>query len=296
MPETADILADAVRAERAGALDKALECYQAVADSASDPALRAEALTREADVHRARCDWPRALEAARKAQAVAESADPPLLERLAEAVNAEANVLLCTGDYVAAAAKYELIAARSGDFRVRGIAMQNLGSVYAQCGQPKAAERAFSESLELFERAGYRRGQAIALNNLGRLCLDSGDCEAGRELLGRALVLARDEEDHELAALASLNLSAVLCATGQLDRAQDLAMAALGYFSDCANRWREIECLRLIGDINARCDDAANAARCYQLAINLAEQIGSEPELQLTRERLEALSTGRPTT
>ena len=225
---------------------------------------------------------------------VAESTQPPLLERLAEAVNAEANVFLCTGDFIAAAAKYELIAAKSRDARIRGIALQNLGSVYAQCGQPQAAERAFSESLEQFQHCAYKRGQAIALNNLGRLALDSHECSRARPLLSQALTIAQDEEDHDLSALASVNLAAALCDEGQFDRAQDLAMAALGYFSDCANRWREVECLRLIGDINAKCEDRDNAIRCYQLALSLAEQIGSEPEMQLTRERLATLSAGPP--
>lgn len=294
-PELSDrsqLLADGVRAERAGALDRALFLYQSVADTAADPDVRAEALTRQADVLRARCEWQSALDAARSAQLLAESTNPPLLERLAEAVNAEANVFLCTGDFVAAAAKYELIAAKSRDARLRGIALQNLGSVYAQCGQPLAAERAFSESLEQFQHCAYKRGQAIALNNLGRLALDSRECSRARPLLSQALTIAQDEEDHDLSALASVNLAAALCEEGQLDRAQDLAMAALGYFSDCANRWREVECLRLIGDINAKCEDRDNAIRCYQLALSLAEQIGSEPEMQLTRERLAALSDG----
>jgi tetratricopeptide (TPR) repeat protein len=290
MPDSTGLIADGVRAERAGALDRALSCYQSVASTTADADTRAEALTREADVHRARCDWDKALDAARRAQVVAESTQPQLLERLAEAVNAEANVLLCTGDFVAASAKYELIAAKTKDPRLRGIAMQNLGSIYAQCGQPQAAERAFAESLYEFRTVDYKRGQGIALNNLGRLAFESGKLPESRELLEQGLKLARDLEDHDLAALVSVNLAAALCTDGNLDRAQDLAMAAMGYFSDCANRWREIECLRLIGDINVRCENAENAARCYQLALNLAEQIGAEPEIRITRERLDALS------
>ncbi|HYC50706.1 MAG TPA: tetratricopeptide repeat protein [Gemmatimonadaceae bacterium] len=283
-----DLIADGVRAERAGALDRALESYQSVAASATDPSVIAEALTREADVHRARCDWDAALAAARRAQETAEKAN--LSQRLAEAVNAEANVLMCTGDFIGASTKYELIAAKSVDPRLCGIAMQNLGSIYAQCGQPKAAERAFTESLSSFRKADYKRGQAIALNNLGRLALDSNDCAHARLLLESALNLARQEEDHDLAALASLNLAGAHCVEGALDRAQDLAMAAMGYFSDCANRFREIECLRLIGDINLQLEDRPNAERCYRLALNLAEQIGSEPELKLTMDKLSALS------
>jgi tetratricopeptide (TPR) repeat protein len=283
-----EILADGVRAERAGALDRALELYRSVAASSADPDTLADAYSHEADIHRARCDWDAALAAARRAQQIAD--DAGLLQRHAEALNAEANVLMCTGDFVNAAAKYELIAAKSMDPRLCGIAMQNLGSIYAQCGQPRAAERAFSESLSSFRKAGYKRGQAIALNNLGRLALDSNDCSQARLLLEAALNLARQEEDHDLAALASLNLAGAHCVEGALDRAQDLAMAAMGYFSDCANRFREIECLRLIGDINLKLEDRPNAERCYRLALNLAEQIGSEPESKLTLDKLSALS------
>ena len=270
-------------------MTRALACYRAVASATADPDLLAEALTREADVHRARCDWTQALDAARRAQVIAESATPPLLQRLDEAVNAEANVLMCSGDFVAAATKYELIAAKSDDPRVRGIARQNLGSVYAQCGQPVAAEHAFSESLEEFQRAGYARGQGIALNNMGRLLLDQNKCAEGRLLLERALTLAREVDDLDLVALASLNLAGACCTEGKLDRAQDLAMAALGYYRDAENTWREIECLRLIGDVNVKCEDIANATRCYRLALRLAERIGSEPEMQVTQERLSAL-------
>jgi tetratricopeptide (TPR) repeat protein len=295
MPEGRELIADGVRAERAGAMSRALFCYRSVASTTTDPDLLAEALTREADVHRSRCEWALALAAARRAQTIAESANPPLLQRLDEAVNAEANVLMCSGDFITAATKYELIAAKSSAPRVRGIALQNLGSIYAQCGQPSAAEHAFAESLESFKQAGYARGQGIALNNMGRLALDLGKCADGRALLERALIVARELEDLDLAALASLNLASACCAEGKLDRAQDLAMAALGYFSDAENTWREIECLRLIGDINAKLEDVHNATRCYTLAMRLAEQIGSEPEMQATQERLAALSQSPPT-
>jgi tetratricopeptide (TPR) repeat protein len=281
------LIADGVRAERAGALDRALEAYRAGASAAVDPETRAEALTREADVLRSRCDWDAALTAARRAQEVASAAG--LDQRLAEAIIAEANVQMCRGEFAEAMQKFSEIANGSTDPRLRGIALQNIGSMHAQMGQPRAAVRAFTESLGNFRKADYLRGEGIALNNLGRLALDSNDCASARPMFERALELARSVEDSDLAALASLNLAWAHCHSGDLDRSQDLAMAALGYFADCNNRFREIECLRLIGDINERCEDLPNAARCFQLALNLAEQIGSEPEMRVTRDRLTAL-------
>ena len=287
MPQLPDLIAEGVRAERAGALDRALEHFQAAADSAKDSARKAQAMTHVADVLRARCEWDPALAAAGEARTLAESVGND--ELAFEARIAEANVHMCHGKFETAEPCFAEIAATTKDPRIRGIALQNLGSMYAQRGNRPAAECAFTDSLSAFEEAGYQRGEAIALNNLGRLALDHGQCDIAHGILDRALSLAREVEDSELAALASVNLAWALCERGDMDRSQDLAMAALGYFSDCNNRWREIECFRLIGIINEKCEDAPNARRCYELALNIAEQIGSEREIAATRERLTAL-------
>ena len=287
MPQPSELIAEGVRAERAGALDRALEHFRAAAERASDPAMKAKAFTHTADVLRERCEWDVALASARQARRFAEAAGVDLL--VYEARIAEANVLMCRGDFDGAEPLFSTIAASAVDPRIRGIALQNIGSMYAQRGNQPAAECAFSESLASFEAAGYARGEAIALNNLGRLALDTGRCDIARGILDRALLLAREVEDAELAALASVNLAWAHCELGEVDRSQDLAMAALGYFSECNNRWREIECFRLIGIINEKCEDIANAKRCYELALNLAEQIGSEREIETTRKHIMAL-------
>src|SRR3954463_8875472 len=97
MPDSAELLSEGLRAERAGALERALEAYRAVASATTSPDARAEALTREASVHRTRCNWDDALNAAREAQEIARGAK--LVQRLAEAVVAEANVLICQGRF-----------------------------------------------------------------------------------------------------------------------------------------------------------------------------------------------------
>lgn len=293
MSVAADLIAEGVRAERAGALDRALEAYQAAAAQADSPDIQARALTHQADVHRSRCQWEASLEAAGRAQEVARAANLP--ELLAEAVIAEVNLLISRGDPGAAIEKCERIAESSSDSRLRGIALQNLGTIRAQHGQAPAAERAFRESLGNFQKAGYRRGEAIALNNLGRLAIDTSDATGALPLLQRALDLGREVEDSDLIAITSLNIAWALCASGgNMDRAQDLAMAALGYFSACDNHWREIECLRLIGEINEQGLDAVNAERCYECALRLAEEIRSDVEVRLTRERLDLLRGSHP--
>jgi tetratricopeptide (TPR) repeat protein len=292
MPEVGELIADGVRAERGGALERALECFRAAAEVADDPQSRAVALTHVADVLRARCEWDEAAESATRARDVAAAAG--LEQQEIDAAVAIANVRMCRGDFPGAIRDFSAIATDHADPRTKGIALQNLGSMYAQTGDRQGAERAFTDSLGNFQAAGYRRGEGIALNNLGRLALDSGECANARLMLERSLALAREVEDSELAALASVNLSWALCEEGDLDRSQDLAMAALGYFSDCDNRWREIECFRLIGTINEKCENFTNAKRCYELALNYAEQIGSVPEVAASRQRLAALAQHLP--
>jgi tetratricopeptide (TPR) repeat protein len=294
MDESSQLIADGVRAERTGAYDRALEAFRLAGACSGDPETCARALTHEADVLRAQCAWDDAISAARRAQGIAWDAD--LADRYLEALNAEANVLSARGRFDEARPILERVAAGSTDLRLRGIALQNLGTIHAQSGQHATAERAFNQSLGAFKRAEYRRGECIALNNLGRLALDCGDCGRASPLLESAFAIAREIEDHELTALARLNLAWSLCARGELDRAQDHAMSALGHFSSCENRWREIECFRLIGDINERCEDWANAERCFGLALNLAEQIGSEPEVRATEDRLVRLARQRGAT
>jgi tetratricopeptide (TPR) repeat protein len=288
MPEIPERLEEAIRLERAGLLDRALEAYRFVAADSPDHDSVAAALTHESDVHRARCDWAASLAAARRAQEVAREAR--LTDRLADAIIAEVNVHMSQGDFGAATLLLNDVASSTTVPRIRGIALQNLGSILAQMGQFTAAERAFSASLTNFQEAGYVRGEAIALNNFGRLALDNGDGERAVPLLEKALGLGRQLEDLELAAMASLNLASALCTSGEFSRAQDLAMSAFGYFVGCKNAWREIECLRLVGHINEQCEDCGNATRCYDLALKLAIEIGAESEERDVRAKLKMLA------
>jgi tetratricopeptide (TPR) repeat protein len=287
MPDDSEMLESGVRAERAGLLDRALECYCTVAASSTNPDIVAAALTHEADVHRSRCEWDASMRAARKGQEVARRAN--LQNHLAHALIAEVNVLMSQGDFGEATLILHEVVSSTNDARVRGIGQQNLGIILAQTGQLRAAERAFMESRANFHEAGYVRGEAIALNNFGELALKNGEPARAQPLLEDALRLGREIQDLEVAAVASLNLASALCCNGELDRAQDLAMAALGYFAGCKNAFREIECLRLIGDINDKCDDAANARRCYDLALRVAGEIGAEAEVITMTQKLQEL-------
>jgi tetratricopeptide (TPR) repeat protein len=287
MPDSVEHLNDGRRYEGQGVLDRALESYSLAAESSTDPATLVEALTHKSRVHRCRSEWELALTTAREAQARARAAQ--LMAPLIEATIAEGNVLLCRGDFQPALEIFRAVLDGTTDARIRGVALQNIGSILWQQGQLGAAERALSESYGWFSRAGYALGEAMALNNHGRIALERGDLELASQLLTQALEAARSIDDAELIALAKLNYAETLNALGDHRHAEEQASTALGYFTVSGNRWREIECLRLIGSINEKLGKCEYAERCWQRALGIAEAIGAKQDLRLVRDHLNRL-------
>jgi len=283
VPDTNELIDEGTAAERIGLLDRAESCF-AQAAASDDPMLQAIALTKLADVHRSRAKWDVALEAARRAQCVAKSIGAKAI--VDDAIVAEANVLMCRGDFVGATTVFESLLATATDPRLRGVILQNLGSILAQKGQLGAAERAFSESYGFFRQAGYRRGEAIALNNYGRVALDRQNTALAEQLLEDALAIARDVDDGDLVALATLNLAEAMAQRGENKRARDLASAAFGHFGGCGNRWRQVECLRLLGALHEREECFEDAERCYDRSLTLAHEIDAQGEIAAVRDAL----------
>ena len=284
MPEAIELIDEGRRCESHGVLDRALESYCAAAATSTEPAVVAEALTHQSRVHRLRCEWEPALEAARRAQETAQRDN--LNSLLSDALNAEALVLVCRGEFGEALKLFNRILDATEEPRQRGIALQNIGTVMAQQGQLGTAERAFTESFGWFRHAGYRLGEAMALNNHARVALDRGNAQLAEQLLEQAIAVAREEEYADLIALATVNLAEALDARGLHDKAEEQASTALGYFATSGNKWREIECLRLIGSINERLGDYQNAVRCFKRALGIAEEIGAQQDITIVRDCL----------
>jgi tetratricopeptide (TPR) repeat protein len=283
MPEPLGDVEEGLRLEKSGMLDRALAHYEA-ATSAADPLTVATAWRRRASVLRTRCEWDAALAAARESAAVALRHE--LHDAHAEALNAEAAVFQSQGNFAAALPLLERILERTTNPRIRGVAVQNLGSIAAERGDYETAEHRFLESYRCFKEADYDWGQAFALNNYGRAAMDRGSLEIAERVLSRAVELARGVEDLDLAALATMNLAETMLSADDLERADEAASTALGYFDMVGNRWRRVECLRLLGDINLREDQPDVARRCYTQGLALARELGVQLEIARLEERL----------
>ena len=289
MPDPREALGEGQRYQRGGRFESALAAYAAAAEGAAelDVACRAEALWRQATVYRAMCDWEPALAAARAAAETAAAAG--LTEQVAEALNAEAGVYLARGELDEAAPILERVLATTSDERVRGVATQNLGLVAAQRGRPTDAARRFSEARLHFQMVGYLFGEATVLTNLAALAIDRGDFQKAREASEEAVRIAADCEDQELLGIATLNFAEAMTGLGDLLRGEELASIALGHFSSNGNRLRQVECLRLLGQVGIDRGDPAVALRCYTHAHTIAQQIGATRQLRELEDCLASL-------
>lgn len=287
MPDARILMDRGLRLERGGVMEEALRCYLEAEAEASGPAELSEAVRHQADVLRVRCDWEAAVERVSRAEAVAHDAELP--EQMAEAVNARAAIEQSRGRIPEAAALYATVLEISTDPRVRGCALQNLGTMSAMNGEHDEATRYFEASLSCFSVAEYDRGVAIALNNVGRASLDRGDHARAEEVLLPAVTLARQTEDLELASVALVNLAEALAARGELERAEEEASAALGFFKVSGNLWRQIECFKILGDVRRVRGEADVARRMYQQGLVIAGQIGEKREAGAIERRIDAL-------
>lgn len=290
-PSPSQTLEEGIRLERAGLLDKALQQYRSVVD-AGEPALTAEALRHEADVHRTRCDWDAAMDRARRSADIARSIGRDDL--VADALNAEAAVHLSRSDYEPARALLlEMLDLATGP-RIRGIALQNLGLIAAEEEDLDEAHLRFTESSVCFEEAGYHRGVALSLLNTSRLPLLRGRYDLAAEQAAQAEAVARQIGDLELVALACLTLGEALLQLRRLDDAERCAVIAFGYFSGVRNDWRRVECLRLQGDLHMAAGDPPSAERCFRRGLEIAERLDAALEIDRLQERLDHVRGSSP--
>lgn len=285
-----DRLTEGIDAEKKSDLDHAERCFQAVVQARPADDVLAEVHCRLANLYRTRCQWDQALSHARDSARIANRLDDKKL--FAEALNAEAIIHQSRGEFEQATPLLNRVLTLTDDARLRGLALQNLGSIAALSGDLGSAERYFAESYGCFMRCGNPRGEAHSLNNYGRAALDRGNLVLAEEVLQKAVEIARTAEDMEMIALSTMNYAEAVARRGDMSRAEDLASTALGYYAHIGNSWHQIECLRLLGDIHVQGHNTPVARRCYEEGLELAKKIGARVEISSLTRALGSL--GRP--
>jgi tetratricopeptide (TPR) repeat protein len=268
-------------------LDKAFERFKQAALHADTEGQRVHAIRRQADVQRTRCEWDEAITYAREAQRLAEQAG--LSDALAESINSEAAVYHARGEHSRATALYERMLELTTDARVRGVALQNLGTLAALSGDHRNAEARFRDSFRAFREAGYERGMTMALNNYGRSALESGNADLAESLLHRAERLALVLNDFDLANSCMMTRAEAMLSRRAYDDADELVSRAIGHFGMTNNQWRRLECLRLLGDIGHLRGKDSEARGYYLAALTLARHLEARVEVSALEARLAAV-------
>ncbi|HEY4190531.1 MAG TPA: tetratricopeptide repeat protein [Candidatus Limnocylindrales bacterium] len=99
------------------------------------------------------------------------------------------------------------------------VSLTNLGLVERDAGHPEAAEAAFKEALDIWERTGDKQRVSVGVHNAALLALDQGRLDEAAAMLTRAHDIARDIGDRTEVAYAMADLVRVDVERGDLDGA-----------------------------------------------------------------------------
>jgi len=278
-------LAEGVVLQKAGDHAQAFRRFLEAAED-PDPRVAAEALRRQASIHRLRSKWTEAIAATRASAELARSHG--LVDLEAEALNAEAIVYQVRGLFDDALPLLnrvlELVGATHP--KIRGNALQNLGAIAAQQGDFPTARRHFLEAAAAFRKADYFWGEANVLNNFARAALDHGNFPLAADMLRNAHSAARRVGDKDLISLSLMNLAEATLGLGDARQAQEQAEEALMFFAAEDNAPRQIECLRILGDIFSAQGTLDAAISCWEQALQLATEHEATSELRKLGPRL----------
>lgn len=284
----ADLLADGVRYERGGVVNRARECFEAVTRRADvNPSAAAEAWWHLANLHRLHSAWEEALDAAHRAAELARVHG--LEDTEANALNIEGAVWWAKGDYDRAEPLFSRMLALSRTDATRAKALQNLGGLAAEQGVLDKGERLLNESRDAYRAAGDQRGDAVSLLNIGRLQMDRGDVETACATLDDAVAGAKLSGDLEMLAAAQLNLGIALGVLGRITEAEERITTAYGQFTIADIPAQRVRCLAELATLALTRGEVSGARVCLTHARTVAEVAGLPREMRLIDEQLETL-------
>ena len=287
----ASILADGIRYERGGVLNRARECFETVTRAADEyPEEAAEAWWRLANLHRLHSSWEEALACARTSAALAHEHGFPNTE--ADARNIEGAIWYIRGDYHQAHQHYLRVLDLATTDATRAKALQNLGTLAAEAGDFDEGERLFAESRASFRASGDARGEANSLLNMGHLQLDRGLPELANRTLDEAVTAARQTGDLEMHAAALLNHGFALGELGRHDDAEERVITAYGQFTIADIPVQRVRSLMQLATLAEKRKEPGAAGVCLNHARDVATLAQLPRELVMIEERLRALEAG----
>jgi tetratricopeptide (TPR) repeat protein len=151
-------------------------------------------------------------------------------------------------------------------------ALNRVGNLRAQTGDPDGARAAYLEALSLSGATGLLGEQAAAESNLGTLLEGQGDLGGAAEHYAVARDLATRAGDDVVLATALNNQAILARNAGRLDEARELLERALALDRKTKNRAGEATRWRNLGALHAVAGRRAEALDAFHSALDIDRQ------------------------
>lgn len=165
--------------------------------------------------------------------------------------------------------------------------LNNLGIICMERGELQQALRLWEEALTIAQDIGYRIMEGVLLNNIGETALSMGAQRTAENSLKDAATIAQDYGDLRLLCDVQRNLGTLYLRTALYDDAVAALNASLSIARGMESKFLiglaqkalgELYSQTLFGQPNSS-DLAEKADACFQSAIQMLSEVGSEGEL-----------------
>jgi DNA-binding winged helix-turn-helix (wHTH) protein/tetratricopeptide (TPR) repeat protein/TolB-like protein len=164
--------------------------------------------------------------------------------------------------------------ARAGNQASVALVATHLGVAFNELGRLAEAETMYKVSLDTLRRSGSAQSGALQLDNLGFLAQDLGDLPRAQSLLEQAYAAFEADGERVLAEEALNAIGTVLLARGDLAGARQRFDSVLATSRQTGNRVDEGRSLSYQGLVLARLGSLGEARRLQEQAFEITRQVG----------------------
>lgn len=164
----------------------------------------------------------------------------------------------------------------AGDRYGEGVALSNIGTVYARLEQYPQALELLQQALIIRRELDDRHGEAVTLNSLGGVYRQLEQYPQALELLQQALVIRREVGDRVGEGVTLGNLGEVYDTLGQYFQALEFYQQALAIRREVGNRVEEGRFLIFLGKVHFAVGQYRQALEQYEQAFILYQEIDDQ--------------------
>jgi ATP/maltotriose-dependent transcriptional regulator MalT len=160
-------------------------------------------------------------------------------------------------------------------------------------GDHGLAERALTESYELWQRLNDPWGAGWSLLRLGTVALGNGDFDRAYDLVQRALHTLESIENLDGIANCRFELSLVAIGQGHSEESVKLLLDALTLYRENDDAWGAARCLNALAFVDVNLGDSASALGWLEQALPIWHELGTKEGLVEWLGAVAAAAAGR---